>query len=330
MITHVEAERFLHMFGIEDEIVSVECLQESEYTAGFRYIDKIITTDRTWVCRISKESQYSVFLVEMQSRFAMLLRKNGIITAKKLQCNHAYCIETPFRNTLVQITMEECLGKDFSDLTVNTFQQFGTLLGKMHFISEYYSAKIGKSYIAEAIYSHKAVFSAVLAKAVVPFPKLKELETIEHIHDQLISELSQVWNILPFGAVHGDLGLYNNLLETDFGLGVIDFNLAGDEVYLADALSSFYASIHKYSWHSKMQKVDRKKALADFLAGYCKERIFTSFEQNQFSKIAALFDGLFFCKATVEMWNDGYCDAALARMPEALFYFNPETHSCAV
>lgn len=326
MIKRIEAEQLLHMFGVQDEIIATACLQKSKYNKNFCYIYKVSAKDKAWVCRISRELNHSVQLAEMQSRFAMLLWENGIITAKKLQCSHAYCIELPYKNITVQAMAEEYLGEDFSNFTLDTFQKFGVLLGRMHFISERYSAKIGKSYVAEAIVSDKAVFSSILAKAVLPLPRLKEIENIEAVHNQLIAELSQIWQTLPSGAVHGDLGLYNNLIETKFGLGVIDFNLAGDEVYAADALASFYASIHKYSWQDKMKNLNREKALADFLNGYCRERKFCDLEKKYFSKISALFDGLFFCKAMIELWNDGRCKTALSRMPEALLYFDSDTH----
>lgn len=327
MMTKKEARNILRAFDIKETVKSVVCIQSTERNGEYRHIYKINSHMHSWICRISNEENYPSQLVEKQSEFAMLLYQNGVITAKKRRSRGHYCLEYFWKDTRVRIILEEFLGEDFSNLTKNTFSDFGRILGQIHRISEESGMKIGTSYVSEALCHNKARFKSILGKAKPCFPDLEELKTLADIHDGLAENLGKDWNELPKGAVHGDLGLYNNFIDTKEGLGIIDFNLAGDEAYIGDVLSSFFASIHKYSWHEKLQYVDKEKAYMDFLASYCTQRVFKECEKKYFSKISALFDGIFFFKAIIEMWNGGEYEEALKSIPKAIEHFDPQRHS---
>ena len=153
------------------------------------------------------------------------------------------------------------------------------------------------------------------------------LHRLALMHDKLVETLVPIWNTLPAGAVHGDLGIYNNLMQTKYGLGIIDFNRSGDEVFLGDALSAFYASVHKLSWQERLSAISKDEALHVFLSGYGSQRILTTVETEYYHLVAALFDGLFYCKSAIELWNIGDWNGAVKNMRMGDMHFDPDMHA---
>lgn len=327
MILKKDLEYILSYFYIYTEIYKIEILQRCEIQRQKRYIYKIETIDKKqWVCRISNEIKYTQSLINQQSSFAMFLWFNGMITPYKLLSKEGYCAKIYIDNELYNVTLEEYLGNDITEVSLSLFYEMGKILGKMHKLSPEFYMKINYSTVSKAIQTKEASFDKILKKLNRQIKDNYLIDNIAKLHNNLILELSDAWCLLPHGAVHGDLGIFNNMVETRNGIGIIDFNLAGDEVYLGDVLASFYSSIHKYDWADKINKIDLDKALNYFFKAYGAERRFQDLEKKYYSKVAALFDGIFYCKSLIDKCNKNEDLNTLEQWEKAIDLFDESNH----
>lgn len=326
MLCFIEVTQILNRFNIRDKVLEIKSIQESENNENYRGLFRITTENKVFVCRISNEKNYPMTLVEKQSQFAMLLHSNGINTAKKYVSQGNYCIHHLINGIEMLITLEEYVGEDISDINIGILKEFGEVLGKVHSVSSEYPFVIGKSFVSDYIQNDKARFSKILEKADPPLPNLSYLHMAEMFHDNLVNELSKKWHLLPAGAVHGDLGAFNNLMNTANGVGIIDYNLAGDEAYLGDVLSSYYASIHKYLWKDVFAGISEFNAFLTFWKGYSEYYSISEIEIEYFPQVSALFDGLFYCKCAIDIWNNGFQEEALSMIKAGDKHFDPSAH----
>ena len=321
-----EAEYILSLYGIREAQVMILCIESIGEGDGCRCIYHIETTGSHLVCHISGVRDCPRWLIENQSRFSDLLFKNGVQVAKKLMCASGFCTNITLNGVEYCASLEHYLGEDLVDANIKTFETLGRLIGKMHRISQKNSAKIGFSYVSAALCSGRASFSRVLEKAEPALPNCITIRQLEVMHDGLVSELLHWWKILPVGAVHGDLGIFNNLMKTENGLGIIDFNRSGDEVFLGDMLAAFYASVHKLSWQKRLSDIPVDRALHTFFSGYNIERPLVESERECYPLVAAMFDGLFYCKKAIELWNSGDQARAWGHIQCAQSHFVPDFH----
>lgn len=326
MLCLFEANQILNRYDIWDTVLEIKSIQESENKENYRGLFRITTEKKIFVCRISNEKNYPMPLVEKQSQFAMLLHSCGVNTAKKYVSQGNYCIKHLINGIEMLISLEEYIGEDISDINISILKEFGKIIGKIHSISSKHLFVIGKSFISDYIQNDKARFSKILEKASPPLPNLSYVHMVELLHDNLVHELAKKWHLLPTGAVHGDLGAFNNLMQTANGVGIIDYNLAGDEAYLGDVLSSFYASIHKYLWKDLFSTISESNAFLMFWEGYSEYYSISEIEMAYFSQVSALFDGLFYCKCAIEIWNDGFQEEALSMIKASIKHFDPSAH----
>ena len=321
----------MQIYGVGASLVNVHQLQ-----CGFnnfsllRNVYRLDTSDgQQLVCRISCAPHYPVDLIERQSAFAMLLLANGVPTPQKLCAAEFYCIRWPQAESELHVTLETYMGSDLESADLDTFNTLGSLVGQMHVAAQKHPAHLGFSTTARDILTGRACYANILRRAHA-LPQTSAIRDATRLHDALVSILRPMWNKLPRGAVHGDMGIYNNLVSSHKGLAVIDFNLAGDEVFLGDLLATYYSSIHKYNWQDRLINIDRPAAKKVFLAGYVAHRKLTMLEEQNFLTIAALFDGLFYSKAAIERWNESPIPTSLTHFEKvsALFEagFASSTH----
>lgn len=326
MLNKSYVEKILSKYNIDEEIKKIICIQEQCKDNRYVGVFEIITSKHKLICKVNDCENNSTNLIEKQSQFAMMLYRNNIVTAKKYKHNNYYCTKLKIENRFYNITLEEYIGKEVENISLDMFKKFGEILGKMHTFSVNNKFKIGKSFISSDIESGEAKFAKLLNKANPIFPNNKHIKKLTIIHDNLVKELSTFWKTLPMGAVHGDLGMYNNIIETTNGLAVIDFNMASDEVLLGDVLCTIYSTIHKASWQEKYKKYNQKDILETFLSGYMKYYSLSEIESEYYPKVAALFDGLFFVKMIIDIWNSGEKNKALQMLKSCYSHFEPLNH----
>ena len=326
MLSIGDADRILRLYHLLGNAQSVTPLQETVMGEERRLIYRVDTSDGgQWVCRLTREAAFPRRLIEQQSQFAMMLYDNGVLTPWKAQSDGRFCVEIYIKGFAYHVTVESYLEGDQTPPSPAPVTEFGKLIGKTHALSKKFHADIDFSVIGNAISSGKARLSTVISSANTPIPDMPSVRYAAASHDNLISQLSAVWKDLPKGGVHGDLGVFNNIIYTKNGMGIIDFNLSGEEAYLADALSAYYSSSHKREWSEFGEN-----ELHDFISGYVSEYRFCASERRAFSNLAALFDGLYFCKKIIQRWNISPNADVLTSFRDAERYFDPNRHSVSL
>lgn len=297
-------------------------LQETIMNEERRLIYRVETSNGgQWVCRLTRETAFPRRLIEQQSQFAMMLYDNGILTPWKAQSDGQFCVEMYVEGFAYHVTVESYLEGRQTPPSPTPVTEFGKLIGKTHALSKKFHADIDFSVIGNAIASGKARLSTILSFSNTPIPDTPSVKYAVTLHDNLILELSTFWRKLPQGRVHGDLGIFNNIIYTKSGMGIIDFNLSGKEAYLADAMSAYYSSCHKCE-----ESAFGDNELCDFLSGYASEYRFCASERRAFSSLAALFDGLYFCKKIIQRWNANPNMDVLMSFQDAPRHFSPNRH----
>ena len=132
MLCFIEATQILNRFNIRNKVLEIHCIQESENNENYRGLFQITTENKVYVCRISNEKNFPMPLVEKQSQFAMILHANGVNTARKYRCQNNYCIHHLINGIEMQITLEEYIGEDLSDVGIGFLKEFGEVLGRVY------------------------------------------------------------------------------------------------------------------------------------------------------------------------------------------------------
>lgn len=293
----------LELYGVTGTIEFVNKIQNcSSNVDKIRLIYQIDTSEgQKLICKANHEVNYPQWLIEKQSHFAMFLYNNGIPTAKKLTSNNKYCIKLPSHRLNLDVTLEEYAGQDLKNINLDTFCKFGELLGKIHSISEHYTQHIGFSATYTALSSGKATYKNILRHTKKRLPNIPEVNKAAILHDTLVGILRSRWKQLPQGTVHDDIGIFNNLVIHNNKIAVIDFNMAGEDVYLVDLLASYYSSYYKYYNNLSSQY---ENALIDFfMKGYTTYRKLTLVEELNFPIISSLMRGIFYTKLFIDNLN---------------------------
>ncbi len=324
MPTVEDFSRILSAYGVSAPLIKMQPLQRSANSPNLlRLIYRLDTADgHQWVCRLTHAPSHQLAIAEQQALFAMLLYTHGIPTPSKLRCKGSYCSDQLMDEKKFCVTLESYMGIDLEIADLYTFDMLGEMIGRIHMVSQEHPIYIGFSTTFQEISTGQARYANILRQAQPKLPQTPAIMEATHLHDGLVDMLRPVWNTLPRGAVHGDLGIYNNFVVSNTGLTVIDFDLAGDEVYLGDLLAAYYSSIHKYTWQARLVGIDHTMAKERFLEKYSAWRKLATLEQQYFPVVSALFDGLFYSKAAVERWNKHPTPDALAYFEKAPALFS--------
>lgn len=63
-----------------------------------------------------------------------------------------------------------------------------------------------------------------------------------------------------------------------------------------------------------------------FWEGYSEHYSVSEIEIEYFPQVSALFDGLFYCKCAIEVWNNGFQEEALLMIKASNKHFDPSVH----
>lgn len=326
MVKTEHLQTILHAYGLPGRILQVLPLEEMKEKNERRILYRVdLQNGLQLVCRISREERYPRTLIEQQCTFSEKLRAYGLPTARKYPlCGGKGGYVFKFQQG--HVTLEQYVGADVDRADPDMLEQLGVLLGRMHRVSEQDPSPIDYAPVCGAIRQGRATFERILARSDPALLQREDVRAAQVLHDGLVCRLRATLDQLPHGAVHGDLGVFNNLVTADGKLSIIDFNLAADEPFLCDLLSCFYSSIHKYTWRDRWSGIDHRQALEGFLRGYASRRTLTGVEREQFCLVAALFDGLFYCKALLEEYGDTGDPLVLEGFRAAAEKFDPSRH----
>lgn len=317
----------LPVYGFTEEIIDTSILQESSEINGILYLYKICLKNGTrLVCRISDDRKTTVSRTEAQCRFSELMRRNGICTPRIYEISDHFTMHLTIDGIDCIILLEDYAGEDIDDTSFALYGYLGELLGKMHAVSEANPMKIPNTKLYEAILNGNASFERILEKADPVFRQLPATAEITKLHDGLVYEVQGLLEKLPLGTVHGDLSVFNNLVKLEGNISVIDYALAGREPFLSDLLSAFYASIYRYRWKDPFDSIQLTDARLQYMRSYYTQRKLHGIEISSYPLIAALFDGLFYCKSIIYNYQLIHDDALLDDFIFATQHFNPSKH----
>lgn len=276
------------------QLLQVFRIQESFHYEVIRFSkDKDIliscsTPNLKLLIRFYKDPFTTLDGLQTQGELCQAFIENDIPVPRRLQTNDgryylpAHSFEIPF-----PITIEEWMpGRELRDEEINKslLHTLGLLLGKTHVISEkhhihfehgtYWGMFGGNTSDKPGIYDDIELEANLLKES------LKTTEINQVLVDKVFTlfykkreELRKVWNDLPKGAVQGDLSPNNILLNDNSTFeSLIDFNIAGDEVFINHLVGEGIFLAYE------LMGDDKEDCFQEFLSAYMKIRPLSTLE----------------------------------------------------
>lgn len=251
--------------------VEVELLRSSE-----KVLVKV-TSDAHYLLK-GERAEFSYW--EASCHYAHLLYKNNMNVARYLK-NRDSCYVTE-QESFVFTLEQELRGQELTDMTDALLYKLGRFLGEQHNIS----MQLKSPFTTATSWS---LFGGNATENIGDYDEneLSFLEfqgsyqshplfaTIESRYLEYRKVLQKAWAQLPQGAVQGDFCYYNMLQEENGSLAIFDFNLAGNEVYMNEAVA--VAVYH--AWHAPYEgNLTEQERYLVFLTSYNDERPFIESE----------------------------------------------------
>ena len=234
--------------------------------------------------------------VERQSAFSELLRSHGIQTPARYQANGKYCNEYVYHDLPCMVTVEDWCGEEITEINTAIAYQIGELMARMHNISLANKCEIG----------HRTLFSAAYWSDVDAFPEFCEIAKDEQLDQVIVAQIKALreeklgriratWETLPKAAVQGDISI-NNLVNTENGLIVFDYNNAGDEVLISDLVMEGLLTAYEMDLPEGTPASYRERLFPEFLKGYLSVRHLSEAECVAAWEVYTLYHGLWFTR----------------------------------
>ncbi len=232
--------------------------------------------------------------VENQSIFSERMRSHGIKTPARYQANGKYCNQFTYHDLPCMVTVEDWCGEEIAEITADIAYQVGELMAQMHTISLENKCEIG----------HRTLFSAAYWNDVDCFPEFCEITQdekldqevvaqIKTLHGQKLERIRAVWETLPKAAVQGDISI-NNLVHSEDGLIVFDYNNAGDEVLISDFVMEGLLTAYEMELPDGTPASCREQLFPALLNGYLSVRSLSEAERKTAWEVYTLYHGLWF------------------------------------
>lgn len=228
------------------------------------------------VVRFKNEKDVTLDIINDQSRFAKLLRNNGIETPKVYSSNGHFARLYQFGNYAVIVTIEEFVYGELTEIDAETSEKIGCLLAHMHNIAESKAFHIKNDVLFNPLKTND-LFS------FESFTALKDpLVFIDHtLYDEIIDLYSdhikkvRIFENEPQYAVQGDISDCNLYRTASGEIGVFDFNRCGDNVPYYDAVMQAVFEARLMAYPNDIAENPETKILPAFLTGYHRLRPFT-------------------------------------------------------
>lgn len=312
VIQKIDVVNILSQYRCYQTIRSIKVLEYYHEKNSISLILKIKTSLRKeYVIKLIHTRYSNIEEEEKRCEFSEFLRQHDMPVPQKYKSNNGtYCIKKIFNNICYCISVEEYFGEDVKTINYYSTYMLGMLLGKMHALSEKYNyfLKFGPAY--NALNSGKTKYRNIWKKEYDEvFKNKNDIYKLEKLHNQKINELKKIWSNLPMSAVHADLGLISNFMYKN-SYGIIDFNLAGNEVLLGDLLITWYSSRYTIFFINNVEFEKTNILKEIFLKGYFYSRRLTRVEEKYLKKISCILNGIYFNIFVVDLVKQGYKDIA--------------------
>ncbi len=288
-ITQDDVAAILREYNIIGEIKAITELQRYHYEKhdpNSREVRLIVRGDledgRSLVIRFKNEADITRDLIESQSLFADMLKRNGIITPQQYQSNGRYANWYTVDGYDVIVTIEQFVDNEIKVVDEAIAQKTGKLLAKTHNISEQYDLHVENDVLFDP-FKHNDLFAfdAFLSLEHSLTGKAKALFNLiiekYNTYMEILVPLTQRRKY----AVQGDISDCNLYLADDGDVGIFDFNRCGDNILFCDAVMQGVFEARLMDYPENKGENFEAKILSSFWKGYCSVRNFTE-EEKQF------------------------------------------------
>lgn len=311
-ITKKDLIECLQKYRMQDAIKVWKVLADGpDHPVPYDVIRKIIYVElennEKYVMKFVREPAFSTAIIENQSAFSDLLMKYGIKTPKRKMVQGKYCISFEKNNLIMDVYIEEWVGEKIPHLTMNLYRNMGTIIGKIHTISQRTGFKIGFSLLYNEITERDTSFSRLWRNGNQNIIPKAIYEEILGIYNRRLAVIKQVWHELPRSAVQGDIYSCNNIAERNGSLVVYDFNLAGDEVLIGDILQCWFRTVFDENIEEDLAKLSKEKMWSEFILAYQSERNLTENEKKYFPDVYAILGVVYYTKMLNYWMDKGEC-----------------------
>ena len=313
VIQKTDVADVLRRYGIKGTVTDLSL--EAYYTSGKSVcmVIKIICESSEYILKLIRDSLIDSQLENKQAAFSEILRKEGLRVPKKYRTiiTPEYTLEIYIQNILFYAQLEQYYGEDVLQINKDLVGFLGDFLGESHRISLERHIEIGNGSTCSAINEGRVTFDKVMNKDLEENLNPNLVLKTKEKHDKTFGDLRYIFSKLPKTAVHGDLGLVSNIVQSKSGYGVIDFNLAGDESLLVDVLITWYSSRYSMLMAGRMSENEIECYRDIFLKSYNKKRDFTIIEKENLEIISCFLNGVYYLKFLGELFCRGYKTAAI-------------------
>lgn len=296
-VNHTDIESVLRDFGLFLEIKYISELQRYDYEQNdynsekeVRLIVKVeLESGLPLVIRFKNEADVTIEIIESQSRFAEVMRKNGILTPYQYQSNGTFAKWYQINGYDVIVTVEQFVENEIKAVDAIIAGKTGELLAKMHRISEENNLHV----------CNKVLFDPFAANDLFDFESFQSLESAlsedeKMLFDRIVQKYNAYMEVLaplkcqPKYAVQGDISL-ENLYQTSTGeIGIFDFNRCGDNNLFCDVVMQAVFEARLMDYSDDFRDDTEAEVLTAFLEGYCSTRNFSGEQQNWYRYLYAI------------------------------------------
>ncbi|REB05529.1 hypothetical protein DVB69_14750 [Sporosarcina sp. BI001-red] len=214
-------------------------------------------------------------------QFASLLHENDMNVSRYLKDrNGSYVQEV---DGLVFTLEHELAGHELTCMTDELFYEIGRLLGVQHQISMQLKSPFttvtswsmfgGNATENLGDYDENELSFLDFKNYYQGHPLFTTIETLYFEYRKILQE---AWTQLPQGAVQGDFCYYNMVREENGTLGIYDFNIAGNEVFLNESVA---VGVY-HAWHAPYTgNLTEQERFKFFIESYTAQRPFTERER---------------------------------------------------
>lgn len=291
----------LQKFGLSEPIKEWRLLADGpDHPVPYDVIRKIIYVElenaEKYVVKFVREPFFSTEIIENQCAFSDVLMKHGIDTPKRLTRDGKYCISYEKEHLIMDVYAEEWVGGKIPHLTLDIYEETGSVMGKIHRIAGETKYQIGFSLLYNEITERDTSFERLWRNGDHSLIPDEEYEIMLNIYNRRLDIIKTVWSSLPRAAVQGDIYSCNNIAVRNGGLVVYDFNLAGDEVLIGDILQCWFRTVFDEKIEEDLRKLSREEMWSVFIKAYQKERPLTDREKKYFPDVYAILGVVYYTK----------------------------------
>lgn len=299
MCEHV-LEAFHQRDDIENdtELTSVWSDEEDFHKLIFR-VDTV--ANGSYVIKLHHSKPMQTAMIEEQSRFSEKLRQEGINTAERFSVSDDYCHTIQLRGKSFNATLERFMGDEIKAIDQKTVTSMAELMAQMHTCSETHDLHLSTGTIWNMLSQSTDVsrgyeyFKALKSMPIKKSAKFDQLiyQDIMSQYDKRLWALEKAQSKLPTFAVQGDFST-NNMTISDKGLSIFDYNIAGDEALICDAVIQGLFVSREMDLKSGLKEADRPMLFDTFMSVYTENRPISKEEKAIMNDVYALADSFWF------------------------------------